>query len=278
MPWEAPTVIRWLGAAASSRIGLSARLRPSPRARRPGARICQALIEGSVHPIRKESALSHPPSTFSCARRGSTGANCTAASTPCGRCAARCLLRDLTRDIGRDVRLKPFVVLFLRLPDLGDDEAVRVLVGDMEQEARLLLEQRDEGGRGQVRTALVSWLRGVKSGRPSDDPPWLLSEARIFYIQPHTVLTAWVVLESHLPEGAPFARVGGHQPTDAAGAAVWRRAASPPRSSGSKSPEIGGSSIPHESVRSTRPTEVKSERSGGRFASRRRQSVRMSAV
>jgi hypothetical protein len=54
------------------------------------------------------------------------------------------LLRDLEWDVRLHVLVEPGVVLLLRLPHLSDDEAAGVFIGDMEQEARLLLDLLDE--------------------------------------------------------------------------------------------------------------------------------------
>src|SRR5476649_1807845 len=54
------------------------------------------------------------------------------------------LLRDLNRDVRLHVRVEPGVVLLLRLPHLGHDEAAGVFIRDMEQETGLLLDQLDQ--------------------------------------------------------------------------------------------------------------------------------------
>ena len=54
------------------------------------------------------------------------------------------LLRDLDRHVGNDVRVEPGVVLFLRLPQFRDAEALVVHEGGMEDEAGLLLDVLDE--------------------------------------------------------------------------------------------------------------------------------------
>ena len=60
------------------------------------------------------------------------------------------LLLDLTGDVRHDVLIEVAVVLVFRLPDLGHAEALRVLKGGVEDEARLVLDQLDERRRDLV--------------------------------------------------------------------------------------------------------------------------------
>src|SRR5882672_1819162 len=59
-------------------------------------------------------------------------------------------LLDLHGDVRNDVRVEPGVVLLLRLPRLGDAEALRVFERDVEHEAGLLLDRLDERRRDPV--------------------------------------------------------------------------------------------------------------------------------